>query len=97
MPLMEPTWKYKICDPDNDKLNDIQEEAYGTDPKDSDSDDDGFLDGEEVDAGSDPLDPDDMPKEGPSRLGGVSFVFVGIVVVAVAIAAVLVDFLRRKT
>ncbi len=47
-PLTQPTWNYKIYDTDKDGLNDVQEEAYGTDPANNDTDDDGLLDEDEV-------------------------------------------------
>jgi len=41
-------------DGDNDGLSDVEETAYGTDPKNPDTDGDGFLDGAEVEKGFNP-------------------------------------------
>ncbi len=45
-------------DPDRDALDNLGEQAAGSDPTHMDSDDDGLLDGEEDELGTDPLDPD---------------------------------------
>jgi hypothetical protein len=48
-----------VADSDGDGLDDIQEEALGTDPHNWDTDGDGISDGVEVATGTDPLDPND--------------------------------------
>ena len=55
-PLIEPMWNYRILDTDNDGLDDIEEEAYNTNPTNNDTDKDGMPDGWEVQYGLDPLD-----------------------------------------
>jgi hypothetical protein len=45
-------------DRDHDKLSDLDEARYGTDPDNPDTDGDGLLDGDEVAMGTDPLNPD---------------------------------------
>ncbi|MEZ4282133.1 MAG: SGNH/GDSL hydrolase family protein [Myxococcota bacterium] len=51
----------ELLDPDFDGLDNLGEQAAGTDPHDADSDDDGFTDGVEVALGSDPLDAESVP------------------------------------
>lgn len=47
-------------DTDRDRLNNLMEQVYGTDPLNPDSDADGYLDGDEVDRGYDPLGPGNL-------------------------------------
>jgi hypothetical protein len=57
-------------DGDNDGLNNLQEQALGTDPTNSDTDGDGAIDGDEASAGTDPVDPNSTPKPNDSDLVG---------------------------
>jgi Bacterial TSP3 repeat len=50
-----------IVDGDNDRLADVDEAAFGTDPTTPDADGDGYYDGDEVNLGTDPLDPASFP------------------------------------
>ncbi|HJH28743.1 MAG TPA: VWA domain-containing protein, partial [Methanosarcinaceae archaeon] len=60
-------------DPDNDKLSNLQEQTYGTDPLISDTDEDSLEDGFEVNLGMDPLtndtDGDGLEDDSELRLG----------------------------
>lgn len=49
-------------DADMDRLTDVKEQEYGTDPYNFDTDGDGVWDGDEVSGGSDPLDPRSTPR-----------------------------------
>jgi len=48
-------------DSDADRLADVDEAAFGTDPNNPDSDGDGYYDGDEVNLGTDPLDSTSFP------------------------------------
>ena len=91
-PLIEPTWKYKIHDRDNDGLNDIQEEIYGTNPEKDDSDGDSFSDRIEIFLGTDPLNPDSNPTTG---LFGIIIYFVISGTIVLIIIVVFLVY-RRK-
>jgi len=54
-PLVRPTWEYVIKDSDNDQLNDIKEEVYGTNPRNNDTDCDEMPDGWEIKYDLNPL------------------------------------------
>ena len=58
-------------DPDGDGLDNLGEQAAGTDPHDPDTDGDGFSDLKEVNLGTDPLDPLDFPPPKVPALGPV--------------------------
>ncbi|MCD6483649.1 MAG: right-handed parallel beta-helix repeat-containing protein [Candidatus Odinarchaeota archaeon] len=62
-PLMDPTWNYKIHDSDNDGLNDMLEQVYGTDPNLQDTDGDELPDGWEVSNGLNATWPGDAPQD----------------------------------
>ncbi len=63
-------WEQQYCegdcdpnaDPDDDKLINLEEQYWGTDPYNADTDGDGHSDYEETKKGTDPLDPSDYPK-----------------------------------
>jgi hypothetical protein len=48
-------------DSDSDRLADVDEATFGTDPTTPDADGDGYYDGDEVNLGTDPLDPASFP------------------------------------
>ncbi len=65
---------------DNDKLINIEEARYGTDPHKKDTDGDGYSDKEEINLGTNPLDPDDYPK---SNILFYIFLFIALILLVV--------------
>lgn len=56
-------------DPDFDKLTNLEEYKYGTDPNDPDTDKDGYKDGEEVQAGYNPKGPGKLEEKKENKVG----------------------------
>jgi len=78
---LNPLVDDSLEDPDEDKLNNLEEYIQGTSPRNPDTDEDGWLDGVEVRRGTDPLNITDYPlsnKEIASRVGGIIIGVLGL-------------------
>jgi hypothetical protein len=80
-------------DSDDDKLSNLDEFYYQTDPNLKDTDNDGYDDYEEIKAGTDPLDPKSKPTKETTSI----WIWVGIIIISVVIIISLIFiFLKKK-
>jgi rubrerythrin len=86
-------------DPDNDKINNILEYQYNTNPLKADTDGDGFNDKEEIDKGTDPNEPSSVPveKEQAKETGLDPITTILIALVIVIIIIIVLGIMIRKS
>jgi rubrerythrin len=87
-------------DPDNDKLNNILEYQYNTNPLKADTDGDGYSDKDEIDEGTDPNEPASVPVEKEEAkdtgLDSVTTILIALIIVIIIILVLGIMIRRSK-